>query len=139
MYEIRPVLGVDLEIRRRPIGVLLRVEGLGLRMSGCLDSPQFESNYVTEMCSGSEAGSYLKLIDSVHHSTPGLRVIKKEKVAMPRLNPEPSPQPYTRGGSLIKVLRAENARLFHIIILHCSTLRELRRQLLLGPHCYSQA
>ena len=31
------------------------------------------------MCSGSEAGSYLKLVDFVHHSTLGLRVIKKKK------------------------------------------------------------
>ena len=31
------------------------------------------------MCSGSEAGSYLRLIDFVYHSTLGLRVIKKEK------------------------------------------------------------
>jgi len=31
------------------------------------------------MCSGSEAGSYLRLIDFVHHSTQGLRVIKKKK------------------------------------------------------------
>ena len=30
------------------------------------------------MCSGSEAGSYLKLIDLVYHSTLGLRVIKKK-------------------------------------------------------------
>ena len=29
------------------------------------------------MCSGSEAGSYLRLIDFVYHSTLGLRVIKK--------------------------------------------------------------
>ena len=29
------------------------------------------------MCSGSEAGSYLRLIGFVHHSTLGLRVIKK--------------------------------------------------------------
>jgi len=28
-------------------------------------------------CSGSEAGSYLMLIDFVYHSTLGLRVIKK--------------------------------------------------------------
>ena len=33
----------------------------------------------TEMCSGSEAGSYLRLIDFVHHSTLGLRVIQKKK------------------------------------------------------------
>jgi len=31
------------------------------------------------MCSGSEAGSYLRLIDFVYHSTPGLRVINKKK------------------------------------------------------------
>ena len=32
-----------------------------------------------EMCSGSEAGSYLRLIDFVYHSTLGLRVIKKRR------------------------------------------------------------
>jgi len=31
-----------------------------------------------EMCSGSEAGSYLRLIDFVYHSTLGLRAIKKK-------------------------------------------------------------
>jgi len=31
------------------------------------------------MCSGSEAGSYLRPIDFVYHSTLGLRVIKKKK------------------------------------------------------------
>jgi len=36
-------------------------------------------NYFTEICSGSEAGSYLRLIDFVYHSTLGLRVIKKKK------------------------------------------------------------
>jgi len=35
--------------------------------------------YFTEMCSGSEAGSYLRLIDFVYHSTLCLRVIKKKK------------------------------------------------------------
>ena len=33
----------------------------------------------TEMCSGSEAGTYLRLIDFVYHSTLGLRVIRKKK------------------------------------------------------------
>ena len=37
-------------------------------------------NYFTETCSGSEAGSYLRLIDFVYHSTLGLRVIKKKKM-----------------------------------------------------------
>jgi len=31
------------------------------------------------MCSGSEAGSYLRLKDFVYHSTLGLRVIKRRK------------------------------------------------------------
>jgi len=31
------------------------------------------------MCSGSEAGWYLRLIDFVYHSTLGLRVIKKKE------------------------------------------------------------
>jgi len=36
------------------------------------------------MYSGSEAGSYLRLIDFVYHSTIGLRVIKKKKGAVGR-------------------------------------------------------
>jgi len=32
------------------------------------------------MCSGFEAGSYLRHIDIVYHSTLGLRVIKKKKI-----------------------------------------------------------
>ena len=42
-------------------------------------SSQFENNCFTEMCSGSEAGSYLRLIYLVCHSTLGLRVIKKKR------------------------------------------------------------
>jgi len=30
-----------------------------------------DNNYFTEMCSGSEAGSYLRLIDLMYHSTLG--------------------------------------------------------------------
>ena len=37
------------------------------------------NKYCTEMCSVSEAGSYLRLIDFVYHSTLGLGVIKKTK------------------------------------------------------------
>jgi len=43
------------------------------------------NNYFTEMCSGSEAGSYLRLIDFVYHTTLGLRVIKKKKKKLPSL------------------------------------------------------
>ena len=55
----------------RPFGF----EGLGFGVWGA----RFGGNnyYFTEMCSGSEAGSYLRLIDFVYHSTLGLRVIKK--------------------------------------------------------------
>ena len=49
-----------------------------LRAGGTLSS-QFKNNYFTEMCSGSEAGSYSRLINCVYHSTLGLRVIKKKK------------------------------------------------------------
>jgi hypothetical protein len=38
-------------------------------------------------CSGSEAGSYLRLIDFVYHSTLGLRVIKKRRRAPVHLPP----------------------------------------------------
>jgi len=44
------------------------------------DSSQFENNYFTEICSGSEAGSYLRLMGFVYHSTLGLRVIKKRGI-----------------------------------------------------------
>jgi len=51
----------------------------------CTDrcSSQSESNYFTEMCSGSEAGSYVRRGDFVHHSTLGLRVIKKKRRSSP--------------------------------------------------------
>ena len=40
---------------------------------------QFENNHFTEVCCGSEAGSYLRPIDFVYHSTLGVRVIKNKK------------------------------------------------------------
>jgi len=46
--------------------------------------PRFENNYFTEMCSGSEEGSYLRLIDFLYHSTLGLRVMKKKKTLLPK-------------------------------------------------------
>ena len=42
-------------------------------------SSQFENNYFTQMCSGSEAGSYLRRKHFVYHSTLGWRVIKKKR------------------------------------------------------------
>ena len=42
-------------------------------------NPSRAPGYLAEMCSGSKAGSYLRLIDFVYHSTLSLRVIKKKK------------------------------------------------------------
>ena len=53
----------------------LRAEG----SSSSTPSATFENNHFTEMCSGSEAGSYLRLIEFVYHSTLGLRVINKRR------------------------------------------------------------
>ena len=36
-------------------------------------------NCVTEMCSGSEAGSYSRLVDFMYHSNLGLRETKKRR------------------------------------------------------------
>ena len=41
-------------------------------------SSLFENTDLTQMCSGSEAGSYLRLIDLAYRSTLGLRVIKQK-------------------------------------------------------------
>jgi len=50
------------------------------------------------MCSGPEAGSYLRLIDFVYDSTLGLRVIKKESrvSARGKDNEAASPPPSCR-------------------------------------------
>jgi len=52
------------------------VWGLGCRVQRCR---VYGNNYFTEMCSGSEAGSHLRLIYFVYYSTLGLRVIKKKR------------------------------------------------------------
>ena len=55
------------------------------------------------MCSGSEAGSYLRLIDFVYHSTLGVRVIKKKKKKKKTQVPSrPSYVSVYRGTSLIR-------------------------------------
>jgi len=45
----------------------------------CLVYKGLRTDNFTEMCSGSEAGSYLRLIDFVYHPTLGLRVITKKQ------------------------------------------------------------
>ena len=53
--------------------------------SAHLPRPQFENNLFTEMCSSSEAGSYVRLADFVNYSTLGLRVTKKKPRAFHQL------------------------------------------------------
>ena len=57
------------------------VWGVGFRFQRGLErgGVQFENNHFTEMYSVSEAGSYLRLIDFVFHSTLGVRAIKKRE------------------------------------------------------------
>ena len=50
-----------------------------------------KEDYFTEMCSGSEAGTYSRLIDLVYHPTLGLRVIKKKRRTRNTLNLIPEP------------------------------------------------
>ena len=72
-------------VRNIQLGVPALVFGLlGASSSSLLLSFEnnFENNYFTEMCSGSEAGSYLRLIDFVYHSTLGLRVITRERESL---------------------------------------------------------
>ena len=53
-----------------------RVQGPGFRFQGLGFRYQFKNNCFIEMCSGSEARSYVRLIDFVYHSTPGLIIMK---------------------------------------------------------------
>ena len=57
-------------VSEKKLNCTLRVAGGWVR-----DIPQ---------CSGSEAGSYLRLIDFVYHSTVALRVIKKRRSNIPQ-------------------------------------------------------
>ena len=49
------------------------------RSTSSLRAVWFENNYFTEMCSGSKAGSYVRLIDFVYYSALVLRGIKRIK------------------------------------------------------------
>ena len=60
--------------------------------------------YFTEMCSGSEAGSYLRLIDFVYHSTLVLIVIQKQEEGA---SPHPI-NPGKYGDDYIKALPASH-------------------------------
>jgi len=53
----------------------LKFGGLDSRFRERVSDQGFE---VTEICSGSEAGSNLRLIDFVHHSSVGLRLVTKK-------------------------------------------------------------
>ena len=58
---------------------------------------RFESNYSTEICSGSEAGSCVRLMYFVYHSTLGLRVIKREAQESIVLRAIEPPAPFMSG------------------------------------------
>ena len=65
-----------------------------MKGEGWRDTFQFENSYFTEEISGSEAGSYFRLIGFVYHSTLGLRVIKKggkDSRADPGMSQSPCP------------------------------------------------
>ena len=47
--------------------------------SRAVRDPDIRERALAEMCSGSEAGSYLRLIDFVYHPTLVLRVLKKNR------------------------------------------------------------
>ena len=53
--------------------------GLVLEAHRLLYHCELDNTYFTDICSGSEAGSYVRCIDVVFHSTLGLEVIKKKK------------------------------------------------------------
>ena len=56
-----------------------------MKGEGWRDTFQFENSYFTEEISGSEAGSYFRLIGFVYLSTLGLRVIKRRREKRVRL------------------------------------------------------
>jgi len=72
------------------------------------------------MCSGSGAGSYLRLIDFLYHSTLGLRVIKKKKkrrlgILIPRIaEVEEKVSAYISclGGDRVHLFEIESSRMF---------------------------
>ena len=56
------------------------VWGLKVHTGGAMgEKARFENNYITEMCSGPEADSYLWLLDFVYLSSRGVGVINKER------------------------------------------------------------
>jgi len=58
---------------------------------------EFKNNYFTEMCSGSEAGSYLRLIDFVYHW--GLRGLRRGGAATLARTPPRAPSRPPRGST----------------------------------------
>ena len=54
----------------------------------------FKNNYLAEMWSGSEAGSYWRLIDFVYHSTLGLRGMQKKMKKKQGACPEDASEPH---------------------------------------------
>ena len=71
-------------MRLNPQGLKLQglgfgVQGLGFGVAVCAPLNQGTTPPSSTLCSGSDAGSYLRLVDFVYHSTLGLREIKKRR------------------------------------------------------------
>ena len=76
----------------------------------------FSETIFTDMCSGSEAGSYLRLVDFLYHTTLGWRVIKKKKRApVRRDNLQMLIHMKTRGGKLCNRERPQPKSTLQII------------------------
>ena len=59
----------------------------GLSRCPCRRATILQDLHVLELCCGSEAGWYLRLVDFVYHSTLGVRVIKKKMSLPPSKHP----------------------------------------------------
>jgi len=68
------------------------------------------------MCSGSEADSYVRLIDFVYHSTLGLRVIKK-KIPRDRAS---DGRLVLEGGGVLAVLFEQLFHQLHLLLVSAS-------------------
>ena len=80
-------------VRQHLVARLLGGLGVGVQSDN-----RVRRDYFPEMCSGSEAGSYLWRIDFVCHSTLGVRVIKKKKKLSHRCKSANSSRSNQKGG-----------------------------------------
>jgi len=92
MRQSRPDSGLGFQVKvLKIVHVVLSLLGSGQHVVGLgwlsedRYSSQYKNNCFAEMRSGFEAGSYLRLIDFLYHSTLGWRVIKKKRRRIERV------------------------------------------------------